>query len=163
MISQNFAFVVPAGREAHVIRLVKQDFLDQDDVLIVRTTKDGKGEMEMKNEIDEALNAHSAWKQQFKDFLNGRATFDLATVDATDHCRFGTWLDNEGYRMVPSEIHSEIRSVHKEFHQIAAEIIQKIKDERFAEAREDISQNGALNQASLRLTDLLMNLSLRAP
>lgn len=119
--------------------------------------------MGMKNEINEALNAHSAWKKQFKDFLNGRASFDITKVDATDQCHFGKWLDNEGYRMVPSELHGEIRAVHQEFHQIAADIIQKIKEKRFAEAREDISQNGALNSASLRLRDLLMKLSLRKP
>ncbi len=119
--------------------------------------------MGMKNEINEALNAHSAWKSRFKDYLNGRASFDLKTVDATDQCHFGKWLANEGYRMVPSELYNEIHGVHKEFHQIAADIIQKIKEKRFEEAREDISQNGALNQASLRLRDLLMKLSLREP
>lgn len=119
--------------------------------------------MGMKNGINEALNSHSAWKNKFKNFLNGRASFDLATVDATDQCNFGKWLDNEGYRMVPSELHTEICAVHKEFHQIAASIIQKIKEKRFDEAREDISQNGALNQTSLRLRDLLMKLSLREP
>ena len=119
--------------------------------------------MGMRNEINEALNAHSAWKSRFKDFLNGRASFDLKTIDATDQCHFGKWLANEGYRMVPSELYNEIQGVHKEFHQIAADILQKIKDKRFEEAREDISQNGALNQASLRLRDLLMKLSLREP
>ncbi len=119
--------------------------------------------MGIKNEINAALNAHSAWKNNFKDFLNGRASFDLASIDATNQCDFGKWLNNEGYRMVPSELHTEICAVHEEFHKIAAEIIQKIKEKRYAEAREDISQTGALNQTSLRLRDLLMKLSLREP
>lgn len=119
--------------------------------------------MRMKKEIEEALHAHAVWRKQFKDFLNGRASFDLATVSATDQCIFGKWLDNEGYRMIPSALHDEIRAVHKEFHQIAAEIIQKIKEKRFAEAREDISQDGPLNRASLRLGGLLLKLSLREP
>lgn len=119
--------------------------------------------MSMKNEIEEALHAHAVWRKRFKDFLNGHASFDLATVSATDQCIFGKWLDNEGYRMMPSELHDEIRAVHKEFHQIAAEIIQKIKEKRFAEAHEDISQDGSLNRASLRLRDLLLKLSLREP
>ena len=58
-------------------------------------------------------------------------------------------------------LHDEICAVHKEFHQIAAGIIQKIKQKRFAEAHEDISQDGSLNRASLRLRELLLKLSLR--
>ncbi|HEU0282707.1 MAG TPA: CZB domain-containing protein [Gallionella sp.] len=119
--------------------------------------------MGMKNEIEEALHAHAVWRKRFKDFLNGRAPFDLATVSATDQCIFGKWLDKEGHRMIPSELHDEIRAVHNEFHQIAAGIIQKIKEKRFAEAHEDISQDGPFNQASLRLRDLLLKLSLREP
>lgn len=119
--------------------------------------------MAMKNEIEEALHAHAVWRKQFRDFLNGRAPFDLATVGATDQCTLGKWLDNEGHRMIPSELHDEIRAVHKEFHQIAAGIIHKIKEKRFAEAHEDISPDGPLNRASLRLEDLLLKLSLREP
>ena len=119
--------------------------------------------MGMKIEIEEALHAHALWRKQFKDFLNGRASIDIAKVNATDQCIFGKWLDNEGYRMIPSELYDEICTVHKEFHQIAAGIIQKIKEKQFAEAREEISQDGALNRVSLRLNDLLLKLSLRGP
>lgn len=117
--------------------------------------------MGMKIEIEEALHAHALWRKQFKDFLNGRGSIEIAKVNATDQCIFGKWLNNEGYRMIPSELYDEICTVHKEFHQTAAGIIQKIKEKRFAEAREDISQDGALNQVSLRLNALLLKLSLR--
>ncbi len=119
--------------------------------------------MGMKIEIEEALRAHAVWRKQFKDFLNGRASVDITKVNATDQCTFGKWLNNEGSRMIPAEQHDEIRAVHQEFHQIAAGIIHKIKEKRFAEAREDISQDGALNQASVRLKDLLVKLSLHEP
>lgn len=119
--------------------------------------------MGMKKEIEEALHAHALWRKRFRDFLNGRASIDIATVSATDQCDFGKWLDREGHRMIPSELHGEICAAHKEFHQIAAGIIQKIKEKRFAEAHEDISQEGSLNRASSRLGDLLLKLSLREP
>ena len=117
--------------------------------------------MAMKNEIESALKAHAAWRERFKDILNGRAPFDLAKISATNQCIFGQWLDNEGYRMIPSELHDEIRVVHQEFHQIAAEIIQKIKEKRYTEAKNDISLEGALNQKSIRLRSLLAKLSFR--
>lgn len=119
--------------------------------------------MGMKSEIEAALHAHTLWRTRFKDFLNGKAAFDLDTISATDQCEFGKWLDHEGHRMIPSSLHDEICRVHKEFHLIAAGIIQKIKDKRFAEAKADIAQDGALNQASMRLRDLLMKLTLREP
>ena len=119
--------------------------------------------MAMKSEIEEALQAHSAWRERFKDILYGRAPFDLAKISATDQCILGKWLANEGYRMIPSALHDEICAVHQEFHQIAADIIQKIKDKRYAEAKKDIELEGALNQTSLRLRSLLAKLSFKEP
>jgi len=115
--------------------------------------------MRMKKEVEAALQAHSAWREQFKDILNGRSTFDLAKISATDQCVFGKWLNNEGHRIIPSELHDEIRAVHQDFHRAATEIIQKIKEKRFSEAREDISLQGTLNQTSLRLRSLMTKLS----
>ena len=119
--------------------------------------------MSMKSEIETALKAHAAWRERFKDILNGRAPFDLAKISATNQCIFGQWLDNEGYRMIPSELHDEIRVVHQEFHQIAADIIQKIKEKRYTEAKNDISLEGALNQKSQQLRSLLVKLSFTEP
>lgn len=119
--------------------------------------------MSMKSEVAAALQAHAAWRKKFKDILNGRVAFDLATISATDQCFFGNWLANEGHRMIPSELHDEICTVHAEFHQIAADIIQKIREKRFAEAQVDISPDGSLNQATERLRQLLLKLSFREP
>lgn len=119
--------------------------------------------MAIKAEIEAALRAHAAWRERFKDILNGRVPFDIATINASDQCVFGQWLENEGYRMIPSQVHDEIRVVHAEFHHIAADIIQKIKDKRYAEARDDIALEGSLNRKSMQLKELLMKLAFREP
>ena len=119
--------------------------------------------MGMKSEIESALRAHAAWRERFNDILNGRAPFDLEKISATNQCVFGHWLDNEGHRMLPTQVRDEIGLVHKEFHQIAADIIQKIKDKRYTEAKNDISLEGALNQKSLQLKSLLVKLSFSKP
>ena len=116
--------------------------------------------MGMKFEIEDALRAHAAWRKRFRDYLNGKGSFDLEAVGASDHCRFGQWLDNEGYRLMPSKRQGEIRSAHDEFHQVAAEIFQKIKEKRFAEVRADIASDGAFNRASTRLSEFLLKASL---
>ncbi|MDP2810323.1 MAG: CZB domain-containing protein [Rhodocyclaceae bacterium] len=119
--------------------------------------------MGMKSEIDQALEAHAAWRKHFKDFLNGRGAFDAATVGANDQCQFGKWLNHEGYRLMPTEIYGEIRAAHDEFHRVAASILQKIKDKQFADARQDLAPAGAFNQASERLSGFLLKASLREP
>lgn len=119
--------------------------------------------MAMKSEIEAALHAHAAWRERFKDILNGRAPFDLAIISDAHLCALGKWLDSEGNRMIPSELHSEICVVHTEFHQIAAGIIQMIRDKRYPAAHEAIALDGPLNQTSLRLRGLLVKLSFREP
>ncbi len=84
--------------------------------------------MGMKSEIEQALDAHAAWRKHFKDFLNGRGSFDTATVGANDQCQFGKWLNREGSRLMPASLYGDIRAAHDEFHHVAAGIVQKIKD-----------------------------------
>ena len=57
----------------------------------------------MKSEIDAALEAHAAWRKHFRDYLSGRASFDVASAGASDLCQFGRWLSREGYRLMPSD------------------------------------------------------------
>jgi hypothetical protein len=117
--------------------------------------------MGMREEIDAALQAHAAWRTRFKDYLSGRTAFDTELAGVTDQCAFGRWLAKEGYRLMPSEIHGQIQETHAEFHQVAGEIVRKIKEKRFDEVRQDLSAEGPFNQTSARLSDLLHKASLR--
>lgn len=117
--------------------------------------------MGMKSEIEAALAAHAAWRKHFRDYLNGRAAMDLSTIGANDQCQFGKWLNREGHRLMPQELYGDIRAAHDEFHRIAAAIVTKIKDKRFAEAREDLAPAGVFNGASEKLAAILLKTSLR--
>lgn len=119
--------------------------------------------MGMKIEIEQALLAHSAWRKHFKDFLSGKTSFDEALVGDTHKCRFGDWLDHEGYRLMPEKRRVEIQQAHDDFHRAAAAILQKIHEKRFAEAREDLDTHGSLNQATKRLTEALVKAKLHEP
>jgi hypothetical protein len=119
--------------------------------------------MSMKFEIEAALMAHAAWRKHFRDYLNGKASFDISTAGDSHRCQFGNWFDNEGHRLMPQKRHDDIRAAHDEFHRVAAEILQKLKEKRFAEVRADISSDGALNRASARLSELLLKASLHEP
>lgn len=132
------------------------------DILPNETLESG-GKMGIKIEIEQALQAHSAWRKRFWDYLNGKASFDVISAADSHHCRFGDWLDHEGYRLVPEKRRTEIQEAHEEFHRVAAGIIQKIHEKRFAEAKEDIASDGPLNRASARLTESLVKAKLHEP
>ena len=119
--------------------------------------------MTIKAEIQQALEAHAAWRARFKDFLGGKAALDEAAIGDTHGCRFGNWLDNEGYRLMPESRRDEVRAAHDEFHKIADGIVQKIHAKQFAEAKADLARDGPLNQASARLTDALIKARLYEP
>jgi hypothetical protein len=119
--------------------------------------------MSIQSEIKEVLRAHAAWRERFQDVLNGRSKIDLSEIGATDKCFFGQWLDKEGKRMASPELHAEITAVHAEFHRIALDIIRKIKEKKFAEARKDISLDGELNKTSLRLKQLVVKMKFIKP
>ena len=119
--------------------------------------------MGIKSEIEQALEAHAAWRKRFRDFLSGHASFDVASVGATDQCQFGKWLNHEGEHLLPTELHDDIRAAHDEFHRIAASILQKIRDKQFAAAHGDLAPDGAFNQASVHLADFLFKATLHAP
>lgn len=119
--------------------------------------------MGMKSEIEQALEAHAAWRKRFRDYLNGRGSFDVESVGANDQCQFGKWLNREGGRLMPTSLHADIRSAHDEFHRVAAGVVQKIKDRQFAEARHDLAADGPFNRASETLRCHLLKASLREP
>lgn len=119
--------------------------------------------MGMKIEIEEALLAHSAWRKRFKDYLNGKASFDAALAGDSHRCQFGNWLDHEGYRLMPEKRRLEIQEAHNEFHRVADGIVRKIQEKRFAEAKEDLAADGPLNQASARLSESLVKAKLHEP
>jgi len=119
--------------------------------------------MGMKMEIEQALIAHSAWRKHFKDYLGGKASFDVMSAGDSHHCRFGDWLDNEGYRLMPEKRRTEIQEAHDEFHRVAAGIVQKIREKQFAQAKDDLAADGPLNRASARLTESLVKAKLHEP
>lgn len=117
--------------------------------------------MGMKSEVEQALEAHAAWRRHFRDYLSGRCAFDADNAGANDRCKFGKWLNREGYRLMPSDLHEHIRAAHDEFHRIAGGIVRKIKDKQFDAARLDLAPDGSFNRASEHLSALLRKATLR--
>ncbi|GAO35580.1 hypothetical protein SCT_0971 [Sulfuricella sp. T08] len=115
--------------------------------------------MALKQEIDQAIADHAAWKSRFRDFINGRIELDATTVGKDNHCQFGQWLEHEGERMLlPKEVHDEIFSLHAEFHRVAATVIVKKMKGDIQGAQHDLTPNGAFGRASAALMQRMLKI-----
>lgn len=118
--------------------------------------------MSLKEDIEQAIHAHGAWKAQFRDFLSGKAALDPAAIGDTQACRLGQWLGQEGRWLLPEKDHDEICKLHTEFHHVVGAVIQKIKHKDFSGARHDLGREGVFDQASLALTTALRKATLHS-
>lgn len=118
--------------------------------------------MSIKEDIEQAIHAHDAWKAKFRDFLSGKAAFDLATIGDAGACHLGQWIEQEGCRLLSKKDRDEICKRHTEFHRVARAIVQKIKQKDFNGARRDLACEGVFDQASLALAVALRKATLHA-
>jgi uncharacterized small protein (DUF1192 family) len=115
--------------------------------------------MSLRDEIEQAIADHAAWKTRFRDFINGKLELDMITVGQANHCNFGKWLENEGERMLlPKETHDDIASLHAEFHRVAAEVIKKKISGDLNGALQDLAANGKFGLASAALTQRMLKI-----
>jgi len=119
--------------------------------------------MSLKEDIEDAIQEHNAWKAKFRDFLSGKLALDLSKVGETNCCKFGHWLEHNGCKLLQPKHYDEICTHHREFHHAAAEIARKIKQKDFAGARYDLTSEGAFTLASHTLTKHLLKASIFVP
>lgn len=118
--------------------------------------------MDIRGDIEHAIFSHGQWKARFRDFLNGRAGLDLATVGDTHDCVLGRWLDDGGRRMLSAADHAEACRLHTHFHHVAGEIVRNIKQKDYQAARAAVASAGSFDQASHELAAFLRKVVLRA-
>jgi len=123
--------------------------------------KNGGNIVGIKRDIEYAIYNHGAWKARFRDFLNGRVSMDLAVVGQTHACKLGQWLENEARRMLSPEDHAEACRLHEQFHQVAGEIVHRVKQKDFAAARQALVPAGSFDQASHELAAFLRKMPMR--
>jgi hypothetical protein len=118
--------------------------------------------MSLKEDIEQAIDVHGAWKAKFRNFLSGKAAFDLSAIGDTHACELGRWLAQEGRWLLPQRDHDEICRLHAEFHHVVGEVIQKIRHKDFGGARHDVGREGGFEQASHALTAALRKATLHS-
>ena len=110
-------------------------------------------------QINTAIGAHGMWKNRLKAMIESRSTggFEIAKVRADNQCDFGKWL----YGPLPAEVKSsseypEIRALHAEFHEAAANVARLAAAGNAAEALESLKPGGEYANVSTQLTMKMM-------
>ncbi|MDO9221218.1 MAG: CZB domain-containing protein, partial [Thiobacillus sp.] len=118
--------------------------------------------MEIKSDIEDAIQVHGAWKTRFRDFLSGKAGLDLSDISQPDTCKLGMWLGDGGRRKLSPENHAKACELHTRFHQVAGDIVHSIKQKDFMAARQSLAAGGAFDQASHAMCAFLRKVVLHA-
>jgi hypothetical protein len=119
-----------------------------DTVLMVRTKF-----MSELTIFDRAIAAHAKWKYRlFQAVKTGKSEWTVPRVRAADRCDFGAWLQALPVNEKMCDQCDKVKSLHAEFHHIAAEVLQMALEGRKEEAEAAISLGSHFSAVSAELT-----------
>ncbi|MBL8401654.1 CZB domain-containing protein [Accumulibacter sp.] len=78
-------------------------------------------------DIDKAIGAHTRWMSQLREtVLEAHPGIELETIRAADQCEFGKWLEGTSWSAEDriSDDYQEVRRLHAEFHELAAQVVE---------------------------------------
>lgn len=77
-------------------------------------------------DFDQAIKAHSAWKQKLANYIEEPdGSLDAAVVGRDDRCPLGQWLHGEGRHETSATLH-DLVAAHAGFHQCAGDLVARI-------------------------------------
>ena len=108
--------------------------------------------MSHSQEIDNALNAHGAWKQRLLSAIEaGSSEFQVPAVKVDNGCAFGKWFYALPMDMRSSEHGVKVQKLHAAFHQEAARILELAVNKKKAEATAAIGLGSQYSNTSGQL------------
>jgi hypothetical protein len=107
----------------------------------------------------EIIGAHVMWKQRLTAFIAGESseTLDPEAIRQDDRCALGKWIYGVGAAMADLPRYEEVRSLHAQFHQYAADVARLHLEGKTAQA--EILLQGDYSRLSERLKHRLIGLS----
>lgn len=106
----------------------------------------------------EIIGAHVMWKQRLTSFLAGSSEElnpDLIRLD--DRCALGKWIYGDGKPMSQLPRYEEVRALHAQFHQYAADVVNLHLSGNTAEAEKLLQ--GDYSRLSEKLKHRIIGLS----
>ena len=106
---------------------------------------------------DEAILAHSGWKDRLKKAIDTGKCDYTAEQAANNHaCVFGKWLDSIEAKHLPN--HAEISGLHQAFHRKASEVLDLALKGHKSEALHEMESGRDFSLMSSRLINELARL-----
>jgi len=106
-----------------------------------------------KQDITKYIGQHGLWKGRLRQAIDsGKSSQDAASVRRDDRCDFGKWLKELPAQDRDSKHFRAVSSLHNEFHQEAARVLELVAVGKKAEADKAIATGGSFASASSKLT-----------
>jgi len=101
--------------------------------------------------------AHGMWKYRLHEAIRtGNSEFSVEVVAADNRCPLGQWLyGDEGRRSNGQHHYEQIRSLHAQFHQLTARILELAVSHHAEQARRALESGSEFLATSARLVTLL--------
>ena len=76
--------------------------------------------------FDEAIAAHSAWKQKLAIYLaKPDKSIDSAKLALDNQCELGKWIHSQGAPLTGNAAFQELKKEHANFHKAASDIVKR--------------------------------------
>lgn len=107
-------------------------------------------------QIDKAIGAHGKWKVKLRQNIDGTLMLDPSEVGMDNQCDFGKWLYSLSGAQTSDPHYTEVRALHKAFHQAAGEVVSNVLKGDKTTALASIGLQGEYASASAKLTAKMM-------
>jgi methyl-accepting chemotaxis protein len=110
-------------------------------------------------DLDQAIQAHSAWKIKFRTAISQQQTMDVATISKDNCCDLGKWLHGDGkLEFGGLASHADCVAKHATFHVEAGKVAGVINAKRYSDAQRMIDADTPYAKASLAVAGAIMQL-----
>lgn len=109
--------------------------------------------------VQKAIEAHTAWKARLRTAVaNGKFELDPSSVRVDNRCDFGKWLYGSELSMQEkgSEHYRKVKTLHAQFHDEAAKIIDWATSGQKDKATESMTMGGKYAKVSHDLTEAMV-------
>lgn len=93
--------------------------------------------MDRVSDIEQAIGNHALWMSRLRQaILEAPAALEVEEIRAEDQCDFGKWLHGSRLSVEDREsgVYQEVKRLHAEFHQVAAQVVELAASGRTCDA-----------------------------
>ncbi len=113
----------------------------------------GSVTMQDTSALDRGIAAHAWWKYRLFDAIKtGKSDSTVESIRASDQCKFAKWLSSLPPADRSSEHYAKVTELHKEFHEVASEILALALSGRKKEAEDAVALGSRFMLVSSDLT-----------